>query len=139
MHVACMFHVTCMHGFGTFSMHATCMLHDMRITCVQPLIFGLNIVFESTVAQKGHPSLQFFKVTFCKLAIFQFYTFANMQFINQALLQTTCCLSICIQYPNSKGISNENYDVYAQEMHAHHIITVHGAHYNVIAAISHIY
>ena len=38
-----------------------------------------------TVAQKGHPSLQFFEVTFCKLAVFQFCTFANMQFVNQAL------------------------------------------------------
>ena len=35
-----------------------------------------------TVAQKGHPSLQFFKVTFCKLAVFQFCTFANLLFIN---------------------------------------------------------
>ena len=44
------------------------------------------------VAQKGHPSLQFFKVTFCKLAVYQFCTFANMQFVNQALLQTCCLL-----------------------------------------------
>ena len=50
-----------------------------------------------TVAQKGHPSLHLFKITFCKLVVFQFCTFVNMQFINQALLQT-CCLSICIQY-----------------------------------------
>ena len=57
----------------------------------------------STVAQKGHPSLQFFKVTFCKLAVFQFCTFANMQFVNQVLLQTSC-LSIGIQYPNSRDV-----------------------------------
>jgi hypothetical protein len=44
-HVMCMFHlylhacsthVSCnTHGFGTFSMHATCMLHDTHVTCVQ--------------------------------------------------------------------------------------------------------
>ena len=49
-----------------------------------------------TVAQKGHPSLQIFKVAFCKLVFFQFCTFVNMQFVNQALWQT-CCLSICIR------------------------------------------
>ena len=42
--------------------------------------------FGTMVAQKGHPSLQIFEVTFCKLAVFQFCTFANMQFVNQALL-----------------------------------------------------
>ena len=88
------------------------------------------IVQYNMVAQKGHPSLPFFKVTFCKLAVFQFYTFANMQFINQACLQI-CCLSICIQYPNSKGHtvkSSENHDVYAQEMH---II------FNIIITVAH--
>ena len=35
---ACSTHVSCnMHGFGTFSMHATCMLHDMHVTCVKQL------------------------------------------------------------------------------------------------------
>ena len=33
---ACSTHVSCnMHGFGTFSMHATCMLHDMHVTCIK--------------------------------------------------------------------------------------------------------
>ena len=35
---ACSTHVSCnMHGFGTFSMHATCMLHDMHVTCIKQL------------------------------------------------------------------------------------------------------
>ena len=35
---ACSMHISCnMHGFGTFSMHATCMLHDMHVTCVKQL------------------------------------------------------------------------------------------------------
>ena len=48
----------------------------------------LDVVQLVMVAQKGNLSLQFFEVTFCKLAVFQFCTFANMQFVNQALLQT---------------------------------------------------
>ena len=56
--------------------------------------FYKPIISIFTVAQKGHPSLQFFKVTFVNLQFFNVnYTFANMHFINQALLQT-CSLSI---------------------------------------------
>ena len=66
----------------------------------------INVIVRAimcTVAQKGHPFLQFFKVTFCKLSVFQFCTFANMQFVNQALLQT-CCLSIRISTPTVRDV-----------------------------------
>ena len=63
----------------------------------------LDVVQLVMVAQKGNLSLQFFEVTFCELAVFQFCTFANMQFVNQALLQTSY-LSIYIQYPNSRDV-----------------------------------
>ena len=56
-------------------------------------LFFLPVVsrpsFTSRTLNYGGPEgpsiLEFFKVTFCKLVIFQFCTFTNMQFINQVL------------------------------------------------------
>ena len=95
---SCVNNKNCMHSLLS-------LIKQCELCMARPhsnIIIIIIIILLCTVAQKGHPSLQFFKVTFCKLAVFQFCTFANMQFVNQALLHT-CCLLIYIQYPNSKG------------------------------------
>ena len=56
------------------------------------------------MAQKGHPSLQFFKVTFYKLTVFQFCTFANMQFVNQDFCKLAVSVTVAISPHRSKEI-----------------------------------